>query len=220
MSFSPIFKIDTEEPSSFQEKLRARFPKVELLPTGQGATPSKAYRFQTADEQHVITLASESCTMSSRAYAGWHQFSQDTELMHRVLREVYQPPSALRLGLRYINHFTEENTGSDFLKSVELLSSNLSSAFRSSLEVGASQLLIQVVVPDDESKLAVRAARWVDPPRMVLDLDCFEERELDMDVVLEWGRRKHDLIYDAFRWCVSDEILAQFRSAVARKEDV
>ena len=217
VNFSPIFKITKEEPSDFQERVRERFVKAELLDPATQSVPiswagSKAYRFQTADDMHAITLAAEYCTLLSRRYQGWESFLRDLMLMHSTLSAVYQPASITRIGMRYINALTPVNTGSDQMSDIiKLLSDDLRPLFRAGIGVSATESFVQLSVPDTGATLALRLAARPSQRIVLLDLDCYEQRELGLNEVLDWGTRRHEVIYDAFRWCLSDESLRLFQ---------
>ena len=38
----------------------------------------------------------------------------------------------------------------------------------------------------------------------VLDFDCYSEGEIDLDGLVERCERYHDVIYNAFRWCIRE----------------
>ncbi len=218
VNFSPIFRITKEEPSEFQERVRGRFPKVELLdastqPPAAAAGGSKAYRFQTADEVHSVTLSADSYVVSSRRYLGWNQFSRDVDLVHAAVEQIYQPRLVARVGLRYINLFTPDNTGRSSVREItELFQAELVAFLSAAMKVSAEDAIVQLVVPDDGANLVLRFMSWSKSTTVLLDIDCYEQREVGMGEVLQWGRRRHDLVYDAFRWCMSSESLSLFRS--------
>src|SRR6266851_9741593 len=210
INFSPIFKITKEEPSEFQERIRERFSKTQLLDPASQSIPmsfvgSKAYRFQTSDDKHAITLAAEYCAISSRRYDGWKSFWRDLNLMHSTLKEVYEPAALTRIGIRYINALTPDNTKSENMNDLmELLSADLKPLFRAGMRINSTESFVQLGVPDDGATLVLRLAARPSQQILLVDLDCYEQRDLALDEVPDWASKRHEFIYDAFRWCLSD----------------
>lgn len=130
--FPPILRINNEEPSEFQEEIRDQFPKIEIeqgfllsVPVpGSGGTPSaeakskKTYRFRTRDEGSTVSLASDFYALSTTQYTHWRDFSDGLELVQEAVLKVYRPSYATRIGLRFINHLTPENTGGQDLEHI------------------------------------------------------------------------------------------------------
>jgi len=225
--FPPILRIADEEPSEFQEFIRKQFPELKLerafdfrLP-GPGAggkatvteTETRIYRFYTADEQTTISLTTNFYALATTSYDNWENFAQYLSLVHEAVQSIYSPTYATRIGLRYINRLTLENTNSKTIDDIlNLLRPELTAQLRSEAWVDPIEMLSRLVLVDDKAKLTLgtRYEHKQGNPYFLLDFDYFEEGKLDLINLLERCRRYNIVIYDAFRWCIKDDELQLF----------
>jgi len=224
--FPAIFRILTENPTDFQELIRDRFP---LLDMEQEITirkpgslsndePEKKpqmiiYRFATKDEATILSLAVNFFALSTSHYSHWYEFANDLRIGIIAIQDIYQPTFSTRIGLRYINRFTQKNTGMEsFEKIIEFLHPDLTALLRNNVLRDATEMISQVILPDDKAKLTVRTgyATEGDEKFFLLDYDYFEVGKLEITNLLERLDSYHNIIYDAFRWCIKDEILGRF----------
>ena len=224
--FPPILRITREEPSSFQEIIRKRFPILEmeqgfaLRMPGLGSpeaasaeTQRRIFRFQAADHLVSITLAPDFCAVSTNRYSHWSDFAADLALASEATLSVYEPAFASRIGLRFVNRFTRANTGAQDVGELwGMLRPGLVAPLHGEAWSDPSSMLLQLVVPDDPAKLAIRTAYGVEDgePFLVLDFDYFEEGGLPLDDLLTRCGRYHAIIYDAFHWCVPPDKMRVF----------
>lgn len=229
--FPPILRILREEPSEFQERVRRRFPELQIeqgvaisLSGGAGGmppsveTPPKLYRFRSADGHTVVSLALDFFAVSSQAYSHWHDFAGDLALAANAVREIYEPAYAARIGLRYVNRFTPALVGGTTIEAVfDLLRPELSSLYRTDAWSEPGAFVTQLTLPDGGGELVIRSAygRTPDEPFFVVDFDYYEEGQLELEHVVERGNRYHQTIYDAFRWSLRPASLEIFRPAAA-----
>jgi uncharacterized protein (TIGR04255 family) len=226
--FPPILRIGSEEPIAFQERVRRRFPRLEseqgflfqLQFSDAGMTPPPAaqstarlYRFRSVDGFTSITLANDFYALSTERYTVWEDFANDLALAHDSVQGVYEPGFSTRLGLRYVDQLAASRLGLEgFDGVVDLLRPELTSLLRVDAWTAAVEMLCQLLIPDHEGNLGLRfGTRIVDDERVfVLDFDYYDDRELPFEGLIERCHRFHDLIYDAFRWCIKDEKLDVF----------
>jgi uncharacterized protein (TIGR04255 family) len=225
--FPPILRINNEEPSEFQEEIRDQFPKIEIeqgfllsVPVpGSGGTPSaeakskKTYRFRTRDEGSTVSLASDFYALSTTQYTHWRDFSDGLELVQEAVLKVYRPSYATRIGLRFINHLTPENTGGQDLEHIlTILNPGLIGYIQSNVWSTPVEAQSRLSLADEDARLNLRTGydNKDDPPFFLLDFDYFEEGELYLSDLIEICNRYHDVIYRAFRWCFPDENLSVF----------
>lgn len=222
----PVLRINREEPAEFQERVRRRFPQLEVeqgvlfrVPgLGHMAAPSaekqsRTYRFRTADETTTASLAVDFFALSTKTYSHWALFARDLETIVEAVRTVYQPAYSTRVGLRYINHLTTANTGQDNLRQIaRLLRPELTALLHSEAWAEPDNLLSQLTLNAGGAKLALRVAcgNDTDAPFLTLDFDHYAEGQLELDSLLERCRGFHAVIYNAFRWCVLDSGLEVF----------
>lgn len=226
--FPTILRINTEDPSEFQEEIRGRFPKIEVeqgfllrVPKpGSGGAPAaeaeskKTYRFRSRDEDTTVSLASEFYALSTKRYAHWKDFSDNLSLVDEVVKKVYNPAYATRIGLRFINRIKPENTGLQTLDDIlELLNPDLIGYTQSNVWTLPEEMQSRLLLSDGEAKLNLRTGYDKDDDDdtfFLLDFDYFEEGELPLSRLVERCNEYHDVIYRAFRWCVPDENLSVF----------
>lgn len=231
--FPPDLRILKDEPSEFQARIRSRFPELALeqgfivrMPgLGVSDTPGadflpKIYRFHTNDGATAISLSVDFCALSTQRYGHWQVFAQDLAMMEEALRSIYDPPYATRIGLRYVNRLTSSNTGlrtvTDLIRQVR---PELTAPLRSTAWDEPVSMLCQIVLTDGDPKLTIRTAygREADVPFLVLDYDYFEEGKLGIAGLAQRCDLYHEIIYAAFRWSISEEILNAFGPIIEEK---
>ncbi len=225
--FPVILRIASEEPSEFQEQIRTEFPLLELehgvlfrLP-GPGAKgsptaepQSRVYRFRTADGQTAISLAPDFYALSTSHYANWAEFARRLRLTHEAVQRVYRPTYATRLGLRYVNRLTPDNTGCKTIAEMfDLLRPELAQQSRSEAWSDPIEMRSRLVLTDQMAKLALGTGYGEEEgrPFFLLDFDYFEEGQLELSGLIERSARYNEVLYRAFRWCIRDEKLHVFR---------
>ena len=225
VKFSPILRITKEEPSEFQELVRVQFPVLELEqgvlvefpgPGSEGAptakVPPKVYRFRSEDGKTALSLAVDFFALSTNHYTHWTDFARDLELLHNAAQRVYKIPNSNRIGLRYVNRLAPSNTKKTGNELLSLVNSDLTTLLRSSAWSEPLEMLSQILLTDEPAKLILRTAYGKDEkePFLILDFDYYEEGKLSLHDLIERCNRYHRLIYNAFRWCVTDDALALF----------
>ncbi|MGD2158113.1 MAG: TIGR04255 family protein [Anaerolineales bacterium] len=226
--FPPILRINKEEPSEFQEEIREIFPKFELEqgilfripgPSGEGEpsaeTKGKIYRFRTFDEQTTVSLTVDFYALSTNRYTHWTDFARNLSLVDRAVRNVYRPAYTTRIGLRFINRITPENTGLETIQEIfALLNPELTGYVQNEVWSDPVEFQSRLKLSDDEAQLTLRTGHGSDKsgqPYFMLDFDYFEEDELPLSDLVDRFNRYHDVIYRAFRWCLPDESLTVFK---------
>jgi uncharacterized protein (TIGR04255 family) len=225
IKFSPILSIAREVPVEFQELVRIRFPRYEALQNfvlqipGAGSTenamvdlPPKSHHFKASDEKSFISLAADSVALSTKDYEHWSSFVKDLQIAENATIQVYKPPTATRIGLRFINRFTKKNTGcSTTQELLSLFRNELTCLVRAEPWAEPKEMFTQLILTDGKAKLAIRTGFGKDrETTFILDFDYYEEDELSLEKLYDRVNRYHDRIYDAFRWCVNEESLARF----------
>lgn len=225
--FPPILRIGKEEPSDFQELVRTRFPQLEwqqglevkLPGPGNESEPAarvsaRIYRFITQDEDSFISIAPDFYALTARQYRHWNTFAEDLELVARAVRELYEPSYATRIGLRYINRFTLANTDTSTKDELlGLLRTELTALLRGEVWENAESLVSRVLFVDESGARLNLSAGYETKEQesaFLLDFDHFEEGKLPLGGLVERCNRYHEMIYDAFRWCVREQALERF----------
>jgi uncharacterized protein (TIGR04255 family) len=131
----------------------------------------------------------------------------------QALVQHYQPTYSTRLGLRFVNQLTLNNTGCQTLGELSsLLRPELTAMLKTDSWGEPAETLSQVLLQEGDGKLALRYGlrREAAGTHFLLDFDYFEEEQLSLDNLQERLERYHARIYAAFRWCVLDETLERF----------
>lgn len=227
VKFSPILSISRDVPIEFQEMVRQRFPKYEAIQNfvlqvpGIGSTekaafevPPKSHNFKTGDGENFISLAPDFFALSAKNYTHWSDFLTNLEVVENAAVKVYQLANATRIGLRFINRFTNKNTGCNSARELlSLFRDELTCLIQAEPWTEISEMFTQLVVPDGKAKLAIRAGFGKQGREIffVLDFDYFEDgSDLPLLKFIDRINRYHSRIYDAFRWCIKDESLSRF----------
>lgn len=233
--FPPILRIANEPPAAFQERIRERFPQLEIEqgvtihfppPLGTASplaepTP-RVYRFKSSDGRTIVSLALNFYALSTTSYTHWADFLDLFLLLHEAAREVYNPPYATRLGLRYVNRFTFENTGLDNVEALlEILRPELTILVKQDCWDEPMEMLNQLILGGEGGeRLALRIGfMGGENPAFTLDLDHYVEGNISLETVPALCQRYHDVIHSAFRWCIREDKLALFAPLPAGEED-
>ncbi|MBL7184654.1 MAG: TIGR04255 family protein [Anaerolineae bacterium] len=223
--FPPVLRIASEQPFAFQERVRERFPQLEveqgvvvrMEPLGTSLPSAKPepriFRFKSPDGHTAVSLALNFYALSTTSYTHWRDFLELLQLVNQAACEVYNLPYALRLGLRYINHLTLENTGvSSVAELRELLRPELTMLLRGNCWDEPLEMLNQLLlVGENNERLTLRSGfRGEEEPVFLLDFDYYAEGNITLENLPDLCQRYHDVIYYAFRWCIPDEKLVVF----------
>ncbi len=224
--FPPILKINNEEPVELQELIRNYFPEFEKrhafqfqLPlAGNPLPPSAENRpitFIFTDEEKKVqaTLSPSFYAVSTKRYRGWQNFLSVLQVVHSAVMDTYRPAYATRVGLRYVNRLTTENTEATTRQEIfDLVRDELTTMLRGPVWDYADEMIGVVNFADSPAQLNLRFGYEVseDVPAFLLDFDYFEEGQIDLSEVMARCGRYHDVIYRAFRWVVRGDALAQF----------
>jgi uncharacterized protein (TIGR04255 family) len=223
--FPLVLRIASEQPFTFQEWVRERFPQLEveqsmvvrMEPLGTSPPSAKPepriFRFKSPDGHTVVSLASNFYALSTTSYTHWRDFLELLRLVNQAACEVYNLPYAVRVGLRYINHLTLENTGARSVAELwEIPRPELTVLLRGGCWDEPLEMLNNLVLAgEDSERLTLRSGfRSREEPIFLLDFDYFAEGNIPLGDLLMLCQRYHDVIYNAFRWCIPDEKLVVF----------
>jgi uncharacterized protein (TIGR04255 family) len=226
VKFPPILKITKETPVELQEAIRDRFPDlqveqgflIQFPKVGSSEkplveTPPRVHRFIRPDNQSHATLGHDFFSLSTKAYQHWDEFTADFQLLETAVRNIYHLPYATRIGLRFINRFSLNNTGSNSIKEVlDLFRSEFTCLFQTKCWQQPEEMISQIIIADGQAKLAIRSKYGSENqiPFFIMDFDYFQEGRLALENLIETLTHFHDRIYQAFRWSIFDESLERF----------
>lgn len=108
----PIFKIASEAPAQFQEKIRKNYPVVQKEEAVQVDVQGQAmqqrslgntWRFISEDGYWAVTLDSAFIAFEAKTYQSFTDFRSRFEDVYDAYLTTYEPSRPERIGLRYIN---------------------------------------------------------------------------------------------------------------------
>jgi uncharacterized protein (TIGR04255 family) len=223
--FPPVLKIGSEQPIDFQERVRGWFPQLEVeqgmvvrMAPLEGETPvakpePRTFRFKSPDGHTVISLALNFYALSTAAYTHWDDFLDRLQFVNQAAREVYSLPYAERVGLRYINHLTLENTGSSSVAELwDILRPELTVLLRNDCWDEPQEMVSQLsLAAEGDERLTLRSGfRGGGEPIFLLDFDYYTQGNIPLENLAAISQHYHDMIYNAFRWCIREGKLAVF----------
>jgi len=182
----------------------------------------RIFRFRTPDGHMVVSLALNFYALSTVSYTHWADFLDLLQFVNQAAREVYDLPYAVRVGLRYINHLTFENTGTSSVAELwEILRPELTMLLRSECWDEPVEMLSQLLLAADENeRLTLRSGfKSGEKPIFLLDFDYYAEGNISLENLPLLCQRYHDMIYNAFRWCIREERLVVFDPVPVVEED-
>ncbi len=108
----PIFRIASELPAQFQEKIRKDYPAVQEEkavqvevrgPETQQRSLGSTWRFRSEDGYWAVTLDSAFIAFETKTYESFTDFRSRFEEIYDAYVTTYEPSQPERIGLRYIN---------------------------------------------------------------------------------------------------------------------
>jgi uncharacterized protein (TIGR04255 family) len=224
--FPPILQIASELPIDFQGKVRQRFPNLEVeqgieiafAPLVETDTLARAkpklYHFGSPEGSSKITLAADFYAVSTNHYRHWRDFVADLQYAHDAMMQVYSPSHATRIGLRYVNSFSNDSTHTETREELlDLFNPKLTDLLRGEVGANAEELASRLSFVEEPARLNLQFSYNEGNGEFVIDLDYFEKGNIQLGEVVERCRQYHDIVYRAFRWCVPASTLQPFVTA-------
>ena len=225
--FPLILRIANEAPITFQEAIRDRFPNLEtehamlvelsIEKMRPAALQPPTFRFTDKSKTRIVSLSLDFFSFSVNQYTGWDAFASDLQYVADAAISVYRIPYATRIGLRYINALTNDNTKSSqfFPDVVDIVQPEITALLRNEAIQDPYIAISQLRVRHDDSHFSFRSGILEEedqPQSFLLDFDLYIEGEITIDAsgLLELCDRYHALIYNAFRWAIKSEKLRIF----------
>jgi uncharacterized protein (TIGR04255 family) len=228
VKFPPILRISKETPVNFQESIRSRFPELEIeqgvllqlgiSPASENPvmeTAPKLFRFKSQDSQSSVALALDFFALSTNGYIHWSSFQNEFAFVEQAAWKEFSFPYINRIGLRFINRFTQKNTGcKTFDEMLDLFRDDMTCFIRSDAWTEPNEMISQIVLPDDKAKLNLRFGFGNEQKEqfILLDFDYFEDNQLECKNLSGRIESYHTKIYQAFRWCLKDSSLDRFEA--------
>ncbi|MFH1523740.1 MAG: TIGR04255 family protein [Chloroflexota bacterium] len=221
VKFAPLLEIVQKLPTDFQSRIRGKYPNFTQM-QNIGIDPSQAmpssYEFNSPDGKTKVTLGLDSISLSTEAYSHWTWFSKELQYILSAFSQVYGAILINRIGLRYINQLTPENTKlttPDDL--IGILNVDLTCLIFNKSWTMPKQTVHQLNLEDKENELVVRMLFMSVPEfRFILDFDNFTNYKLptpmNIAAILKKINGYHVSCYDIFRWSIKEEKIVIFKS--------
>ena len=232
--FRPILAIVEKPPTIYQDKLRRKFPgyKIRRGLNLEGLQPSSVvaeltpneYVFFTADETMETTLGLNFIALRTTAYSDWNAFRETMGDVHKAFGSIYQEVDVTRIGLRFVNELTHDNTGTKSAHElVSILNPELGRLIENDAWTTALKSQVILSLDSDGAFLTLRSGFEAETsPRILLDFDYYAEgnpaQKLTPARLLKTLNRYHNFIYDAFRWTLRENEISRF-GPLQRKGD-
>lgn len=173
------------------------------------------FRFKSKAEDRTVTLAPDFFALEFESYDSWHTFSEALGSVFGAVQQVYDIPYSTRIGLRYVNILTLENTKTASLDDMcSILRDELVTMLRISEIEGPYLLKLQIRTEVGDGHFAFRFGLNEDRENEFrLDFDRYIEGEVEVDDLLQRCERYHHMIYNAFRWSIANDKLDIFEPA-------
>lgn len=177
-----------------------------------GTTP--IMRFSSEDEKLIMQVGIHLLSINHlRPYSSWEQFFPLIMKSFETYREVANPKSIHRIGLRYVN--TIEISGpainlEDYFEFRPYIGPNLPKA------IGPFMMGVQLLYEGSREvlnlQLASLAGLSTDVATIILDLDYFlaQPGSLTLDDVASWVNGAHAHIEEIFEACITNQLRQRF----------
>ena len=231
LRFPTILRIQSEIPSQFQERVRAKFPNYNektkdqfgdappevksLLKQFSQNTTEKSYEFISEDEQWTVNLGSGHISLSTTGYKRWAGFTEFWQPVFEAFVEVYKPAYFSRVGLRYIDFINKNTLGLQGAGWGEILAPHIAGvlgATEVSKAVYAQQSQTHIEIDSGGTKCAVRhglgegTAANGTVQGYILDCDIFKETKVEYGKTAELLNQFNEYSGRVFRWCIGETL--------------
>jgi uncharacterized protein (TIGR04255 family) len=224
--FTPEQPVDITVIGLFYDKIRGEFPNKQQQTGVASRVEEGAFgfeiqqrvQFSRANHSAAVGASPDILTIHQlKPYTTWHDFKSLILRNFEIFKELIEPKSIKRVGLRYINRF-------DFNESqIERLEDNFNfyPAVPRDLPKIYAAISDHVEMPfeDGRDRLRIRLLSITsEKPNIfsfTLDFDYFaetaESAEDPFDSIESWIENAHEQIEDAFEKCITEKCRARFR---------
>jgi uncharacterized protein (TIGR04255 family) len=161
------------------------------------------HRFIAPDESLLFQTGSDVLSVNSITYRGFANFLENIEKILIAAEKFVSLTTVTRLGLRYINKFSDVGYPPSVL--------NVSLPFQNT-DISKTQFLQlrEIKQLDDEGiLLSINVEFPIEPKDLILDLDISfsspPQQSWNIEMILDWTDKAHDVIWDNFQALVSQK---------------
>jgi len=183
---------------------------ITASPGGVTTTQVPMWRLTTIEGQTTLVVGPEQLAIETNSYTTWSDTRRALDEALRALGDIAKPRVRERIGLRYINHISSDQSGS-FASSVraELRGLVDTDGWRQATTASLSQMLLR----DGNTQLTVRYGSGplvIEEGLFVLDIDCADDQPVPFETedTLRYFDMLNDASYRCFCACVTKELRA------------
>lgn len=223
IDYPPIFKLEKESPSGFQEKIKSNFPisnikEGNIITTGLKDKKEfidretfNIYEFLSENKKHITEIAKSYLGVTLLEYGTFEDFKNLIEQSFSAFNQEYAPTIITRIGLRYINEIKLDGNPLDW---TNYINGNLLSSltFVSSSKLKPTRLMNQINYLTENYSLTfnhgifnVEYPSPITRKEFILDYDCYT-KEIKPEFVLENLNEFHAIIQELFEKSIDVEL--------------
>jgi uncharacterized protein (TIGR04255 family) len=228
IKFPPLLEISQKLPVQFQTRIRKRFPDFSQRPNivldSIQPLPSD-FEFINSDDNIRVALTYSSLAIATTNYISWESFRKQLNFVFNSFIKVYGEVPTSRLGLRYVNELTLENTETTSINELlDSLNNNLNCLIINDSWTLPNKALHQLSIGDDDNEITIRYyAEFQPKTKIILDFDYY--RTLTSNVIFSENDilllldKYHTKCYDLFRWSIKDNKLEIFNPVYSERKN-
>jgi uncharacterized protein (TIGR04255 family) len=220
--FPTYLRLQTEPPSSFQERIISEYPHYEMQQgfevkmMAENAAPNlsetKMHIFVSGDKYWRVVLSSDSFSVASRKYKHWEEFKERAGYCFTNILDSYPIKVLTRVGLRYrdlIKRSNIDKVGREWstLINPAVLGPMGSEDFRS-LPVESARWLQRFAIGDLKINFQGGVLSQEGEQSYFLDCDASVAKEIIAEIASFQSEleRLHEPIGPLFRWAITDDL--------------
>ncbi len=181
------------------------FPVTQKLPTAEipeivELAGLVKHRFTNSDKSLLFQTGTDVLSINAVSYRGFSSFLENIRKILTATEQFVSLSTLNRLGLRYINRFSNVDYPPSIL--------NINLPFQNT-DISRTQLLQlrEINKLDDEGTLlSINVQFPVEPKDLILDIDVSlnsSQKSWDIEMILDWNDKAHDVIWENFQNLIS-----------------
>lgn len=230
--FPTIFKIDTEAPSLFQEKIKSQYINVRegkevtldikignpQVVSDENSKPfiqttNKRIEFFSEDEKWRVTISRNSLSFLTTNYVRWSEFKPKFIFVLENFIEAYSPSVFTRIGLRYVDIITRSKLGIDNMGWNQLINPDILGILNSKVigeNIDDFQTIFLLKL-DGDNLVQVRSGivkSTLNPEEIcfMIDSDFFKLKNLQYDELVSTIDYFNTKAFGLFKLCITEKL--------------
>jgi uncharacterized protein (TIGR04255 family) len=179
---------------------------LNFTPSGSSASTVPQYRITDLHRSWSVVISTEQLSVETAAYVNWADMRSRLEAALKAVTDLANIRIRERVGLRYVNRVTPDDTGSF---QGRIRPELLGPAGQEAWEKQVMSMFAQINARDGDTQLLLRTALAPESPlaatnSCLIDIDLFDDqpREFDLKEVLDYLDLLNNACYRCFSWSV------------------